>query len=296
MAGLAGRFAKGKSATPSESTCATLPSSYSNMNQRGQTLIIIVLVMMMALAVGTAVSGRLIKGLNLVLKTDSSSRALAVAEAAVERMLRLPDATLQDYIASGTCGADCRVDITGADGVKASATVNLSATGEIGGAYPISLETNKITEVNLQDYQNNADAYVCWDASTGEKPALMATFVYGDVSSLNTDVYAYNSVGSVHTDNGFSDASALLGYANCFVIAGKPSPQLLRLRAVYAVVDAFVLPSGGAQLPSQGILIEATGIVSDTVKKVSVVRSKAHLPLQFDFALFSKSQATPLSN
>jgi len=52
-------------------------------NEKGQTLVIVVSVMVVALAVGMSLSTRYFKGLKSVVQTDSSSRALAVAEAGV---------------------------------------------------------------------------------------------------------------------------------------------------------------------------------------------------------------------
>ncbi|MBI2620610.1 hypothetical protein HYW61_00095 [candidate division WWE3 bacterium] len=266
------------------------------INQSGQTLVIIVLVMMMALAVGTAVSSRFIKSISERVQTDSSVRALAVAEAAIERLLRLPDSTLQDYVKYGTCGSDCELEIVGGDGVVAKTTVVLGNVGGSSDILNVSLTTDSVVEVGLDGFNNNTDISVCWNNPSGIKPSVAGILIYGGDDSLGVDNYAFNSIGSTNIDNGFDDAASVSGYENCFEAVGRTNPRLLRLKSYYNNVDAVVLPGNGASLPIQGILIEATGKVADAVKKVSVIRSNKFLPVQFDFAVFNKSATFPLSN
>ena len=127
-------------------------------------------------------------------------------------------------------------------------------------------------------------------------PSVTGSLVYGTDGNYSNESFAYNSIGSIHGDNGLSDAAPSFGYDNCFTLDSSNTPLLIRLHAVYISVDVFVIPDGGTTLPSQGILIESIGVVSEATKKVSVIRSSSYVPLPFDFAIFQTSQTEPLAN
>ena len=265
--------------------------------EKGQSIVAIVFVMVLALAFGVSVAVRVISQFKSLTSFDSSYRASAAAEAAIERFLVMPTETLEDYILFGTCGADCHIEITGDDGVVAIADVTLSFVGETADPFPISLYTYQATQVNLVDYPDNTGVTVCWDSPpAGELPSVFATFVYGPDDAYATQAYAYNSIGSSHADNNFDDAAANYGYAHCFTVSGESDPVVLRLKSIYNTIDAFVVPEGGANVPSQGILIESVGQVAGVQRKVSVVKSPPYLPLPFDYVLYQKSTTQPLSN
>jgi len=266
------------------------------LSSKGQALVVVVFIMTLALAIGITASTRLLKSVDIGVKQDASGRALSVAEAAVERMLRLDTQTLSNYITYGNCGSNCQLTITGEDGVLAQANVTLSFIGNSQNPLAIDLKTGDVFEVDLTGYQNGKALQVCWNNPSGDRPSIYAMLVYGSSPTFAIDSYAYNSIGSVYTSNGFSNPSASGGYDNCFTIPGHTNPKLARLRAFYNAVTAYILPSGGAAIPGQGIMIESMGSVSGVTKIVRVVKSKPFLPLQFDFAVFSKSATSPLSN
>lgn len=264
--------------------------------QNGQTLIIIILVSLLALGMGLTISSRFIKTFRSHITTDSSSRALAVAEAAIENMLLKPQTTLEGYINYNNCGSNCYYEIVGVDGVKASATIKLSFVGNSSDAYKLSLKTNESGEVSMAGYPNNQNVSVCWNSSSGNYPSIKALFFYGSAGSYAVDNYAYNSVGSSNSDNGFSTVSSGGGYNSCFTVIGKQTPQTLRVSSIYGDADVYIVPSVGASIPEQGILIEADGVVSDITRKIKVIKSATYLPTQFDYILYQKSKTDPLSN
>jgi hypothetical protein len=265
-------------------------------SESGQTIIIVAFVMVLALALGVSIASGFVERFWEVSSSDASYRAVAVAEAAIERILVIPNETLLDYIQFGTCGTDCQLSVTGSDGVTAEANVTLSIVGDTPDPYMLSLREGYVSEVSLVDYPDNTSVYVCWDSPSGELPSLYATHVYGESGSYDSESYAYNSIGSAHSDNNFDTAASSFGYGHCFTVSGEEDPYLLRLRAFYNDVDVFIVPAGGVNVPSQGILIESVGQVARTEKKVTVVKSPPYLPLPFDFVLYQKSDSEPLSN
>lgn len=267
-------------------------------DEKGQTIAAVVMVMIIALSVGVSVSTRFVKSLRIAARTDTSSRAIAVAEAAVERILNTDYDTLEDYINFGSCGTNCTLQIIGADGVAANATVTLSFAGGSSEDYLISLTEDDTIEVNLQSYPDNTDLNICWNAPpSGELPSVTGMLIHGsDSSGYKADAFSYNSIGSIYGANGFTEATAGNGYAHCALVNGTTDMISVRVRSIYNSVDAFVVPEPGVDLPSQGILISSLGTVLDTERQVEVVLSNPYLPLSFDYVLFSKSTENPLSN
>lgn len=267
-------------------------------NQKGQTLIIVVLTMMMALAVGVSVSSRFLKSVNVTTRSDSSNRALAVAEALTERLLAKPYATLKGYIDFVNCGTECALTINGTDGVLAIASAVLSYVGNSPSPLSVSLKRNKVIEVDLTGYTANKTLSVCWNNPQSGGEASITGFLIYDTggSTYVLSNFAYNSLNSVYSSNGFSQSAGNYGYTNCFNIAGQTTPKLLRLKSVYNDVEAYVIPAAGANIPVQGILIKSTGTVQNATRVVSVTKSNSYLPIPFDYAIQVKSTTEPFSN
>ena len=265
--------------------------------KNGQVLVIMVFVMLIALAIGTGISSTLIGSLRNISDTDSSNRALAVAEAGVEKMLLLPMSTLEGYINFGNCGSECVITIIGNDGITAIANITLSYLGQSTDPYPVELNTADIVEINLNGYPNTTNLQVCWNnPEEGELPSVTGLYYFGSSGSYSVDSYAYNSAGSLNGNNGFNTAYGAGGYTNCFTVTGKTNPKILRLKSIYNDIEAFVVPASGSSVPSQGIMIESQGEVAGLFKKATAVRTNPHLPEEFDYILYSKSASDPLSN
>ncbi|MBT6401319.1 hypothetical protein HN803_00225 [candidate division WWE3 bacterium] len=267
-------------------------------NEKGQTIAAVVMVMIIALSVGVSVSTRFIKSLRISSRTDTSSRAVAVAEAAVERILNTDYTDLEDYINFGSCGTACTLQIVGADGVTANATVTLGFAGGTSEDFLVSLREDDTIEVNLQTYPDNTDLNICWDAPpSGELPSVTGMLIHGsDGSGYEADAFSYNSIGSIYGANGFTEAISGYGYSHCALVNGTTDMLSVRVRSIYNSIDAYVVPSTGIDLPSQGIIISSLGVVSDTERQVEVLVSNPYLPLSFDYVLFSKATDNPLSN
>lgn len=266
-------------------------------DQKGQTITAVIMIMLIALTIGVSVSTRFIKSLRMTSRTDTSSRAVAVAEAAVERMLDTDYQVLSDYISFGNCGTTCTLQIIGADGVIATANVTLSFAGGTSEPYPISLRENEVIEVSLEGYPDNDDLNICWDSpGEGELPSVTGILIHGTDGNYQADAFAYNSIGSIYGANDFSEATSGSGYGHCALVNGVTDMVSVRVRSIYNDVNANVVSEAGVDLPSQGILISSIGTVVDTERKVEVVLSNPYLPLPFDYMIYSKSTSSPLSN
>ena len=95
-------------------------------NEKGQVLVMAIIIMAIALAIGVTVSSRYMSTLKNISESDNSSRALAVAEAAIENILIIPQETLENYINYNNCGNNCVLEISGESNYRARADVTLS--------------------------------------------------------------------------------------------------------------------------------------------------------------------------
>lgn len=262
-------------------------------NQKGQMIIIVLFIMSLALAVGVTVSSRFIGTMRNITESDNSNKALAIAEAAIEKVLLLPTATLEDYITNNSCGTDCFVEVSAPNGQVLRADVTLSHTGQtIDEAYPLDLLEAQTTEVFLEGYASGQNIYICWntDASIG------AHYIYSESGTIKSKAYAANAVTSIHTENNFNSATALFGYNNCLTLVAINTPLALRIKPYYRETEVFVVPAGGYGLPIQGIQIKSVGIAGNSKRTVTVVKTNSYVPGIFDYVLYQKSDTESLSN
>lgn len=262
------------------------------MKSKGQTLVAIVVLSVLALTVGILVSNRFIKGLRSITESNNSSKALAIAEAAVERMLLIPNETLEDYINFGSCGDVCVLELVGGLGQRIRADVTLSFAGNSSEAFETKISENEVVQVNLTGYETNSNIDVCWDNFA----SIYANYIYEESSKLKIFPYAYNPVTYAGFDNGFDNASSNHGYTNCFSIITSNTPEMVRLKAFYSDSYIYVIPNETQAIPSQGIIITSTGRAGNAIKSVSVLKSSAMAPEYFDYVIYQKSEDDPLSN
>lgn len=262
-------------------------------NQDGQVIIIAVFIMVLALAVGISVSNRFISGLRNISEADNSSKALSVAEAAIEKMLLIPAATLESYITNNNCGTLCHIDIVDTTGQHIQADVTLSHTGQtIDAPYPLDLVEGQTSEIYLQGYTSGQNVYVCWNTAA----SIEAQYIYNQSSNVLTTPFTGNPVTSIHTENGFTTATSLFGYSSCMAVPASNTPLALRLKTYYLDSKVFIVPASGYGLPIQGIQISAVGSAGNSKRKVTVVKTNSYVPSQFDYVLFQKSTSQSLSN
>jgi hypothetical protein len=261
--------------------------------QEGQTLVIVFVMMVISLSIGIAISSRYVKTLNIITTGDNTSRAHAVGEAAIEHILLLPISTLEDYAQNGTCGSDCTLSITADDGQVITATIELSRLGSSSEPFLVELDQTSTSQVMLTGYPDNTDLNVCWNESD---MSVHAIFIHGTKGSYVADSMSYNPPTTTHSDNNFDMAAPAMGFNQCFTFNSQTDPSMVRLKSYYQDGSVMVVPSTGANLPTQGILIESTGVAGTSVKKVSVIITDPILPAIFDYALYQKSTTDPLSN
>jgi hypothetical protein len=261
-------------------------------DQKGQTFIIMFLLMLIALTIGIAMSGRFVRTLKRVSRTDEITRAHFSAEAGLEKFLDIPILTLEDYIIYNNCGTDCVIQTTDDLGRLITTTIELSFIGETDEAYRMDLTQNDTQQVFLGGYTSGTDLDICWDGGA----SVYTSYVYEDSGDIKQDTYAYNSSTYFGVENNFDTALPNYTYLNCYSVTANGDPTYLRLKSYYQDATVYIVPTNGQNIPRQGILIEATSKVGETVKKVSAIRKSSMLPGMFDYVLYQKSPTDTLSN
>jgi hypothetical protein len=263
-----------------------------NNKEQGQTLVAVIVLMVLALTVGVVISNRFIRTLRDISQSDNSSKALAVAEAGIERMLLLPNETLEGYINFNNCGTACILEITGALGIKVRADITLSFIGASNDPFELKGKEGEVSQVYLSGYNSGGTLNVCWD----DNSSIYASYIYEQSSVVKSNIYAYNPVGYVGFDNGFTNSASAYGHQSCFTVTAVNTPRLLRLKSFSSDPIIYIIPSEGQNLPSQGVLITSTGRAGNAIRVVKVLKATASAPEYFDFVLYQKSTTDPLSN
>ena len=262
-------------------------------DESGQVIVLAFFIMVIALAVGISVSNRFVGGLRNISEADNSTKALSMAEAAIEKILLIPSSTLDSYITNNNCGSVCHLDITDTNGQHIKADVTLSYTGQtINSPFSLDLLQSQTTEVYLQGYTSGQNVYVCWNSDA----SIEAQYIYSLSGTITSTSYAVNSITSTHSENNFSTATAIFGYSNCITVQASNTPLALRIKPYYMDTQVYVLPATGYGLPVQGIQITSVGTAGNSIRKVTVVKTNSYVPTQFDYVLYQKSSTQALSN
>jgi len=265
---------------------------FQNSKQKGQTLVIVLFIMVVALTMGIIISNRFIKTLRDISQSDNSSRALAVAEAAIENILLVPQETLEDYVNYGNCGEDCVLEISKEPGYRARADVALSFAGASNDPYSIKIEEGGTYQLFLDGYGSGSVVNICWDNNS----SIYSSYIYENAGLISSKIYVFNPVGYSGEENGFLEATSLYGHTSCFLVDTVGIPKLLRVKAYNEDALVYFIPAEGQSIPSQGILIKSVGRSGDAVKVVEVLKTEGAAPEYFDYVLYQKSEDSPLSN
>lgn len=288
-------------------------------NQKGQTLIFVLLLMTIALAVGTSISSRTISTIRRTTNTDSSSRAVAAAEAAVEFYLSQPLSALDAKSPVPGDPTNCTVSATTTDypdqsaeqlsqktdQVDTIAKVTIGRYGCVNNAsdsFKTTIAKDNILELKLRTsgaLTGNLD--ICFSSPTGSTnySSLYNTLIAGTSPNYTVTKYGYNQAGVSGPSNNFRSATSS-GTDSCYTInmPAASNPQLLRILSLYNSSTVTIKTSAGYRLPFQGYTISAVGIVgaqqTGTARTVIATKSLPYLPVPFNFGVYSQSTSNGL--
>lgn len=265
-------------------------------SQKGQVLLVVVLIMVTALTVGLSVAARTIVNIRSTEDAVNSEQAFSAAEAGIEQALTnngnvngsFPNQTTYQTTVRTIAGVEFPLN-NGSPVLKDDATDIWLST------YPnyTSPWTGTLTLYWGQNGNNCTNA-----ENTNTMPALEVVLLTGTVANPQASRFALDGCAARTTLNRFETVPAGGG-----TIAGKvythrrtisvTSGLFMRVIPLYAPAAIAVrgCDSGGANclaLPTQGTVIESTGVSGNTTRKLVSTRQYPKLPTElFPYTFFS---------
>lgn len=263
-------------------------------NNKGQVLLFVAVSMVIALGIGLSTSEKTISSLFRTSETDTSTRALAAAEAGAENVLRRGFSELEPSI-----GSTITVNIPYPNpSASARAVVQVMETPSIS---PITgpLNNLRVKQIFLNGYGSN-EVEVCWQ-STAWDPDMYYKVVRTDGSYTRGYITGVGGAGGPATTvaGGYSLQNATNttkdGVAHSCRIVNVANAAYVRFMVFGKNTNYAVYPRGGASLPSQGLRLISKGSITVTdatpvERSVQVDITKPYISMPvFDFALFSEN-------
>lgn len=266
-------------------------------SQRGQVLLVVVLVMIVALTVGLSLISRSITNLRTSTEEAESQKALAAAEAGIERALESEtDIPLGSFDSAGT-DVTYKTDVTRVQGTEFAVNGGNEVPKDDGVDIWLSEYTSSDSIFNIP-LQSSANITIYWgdSADACQTAALEIVVVSGSKASPTLQRYTSEPCDGVGVDrqsfNNFEAATAanrtiqgvtfrwsktLPVIANGFII---------RITPVYH--DTKLGISSNVALPLQGNIITSTGESGKTQRSISVFQGFPKIPSElFPYAIFS---------
>jgi Tfp pilus assembly protein PilX len=266
-------------------------------NQRGQALLIVVLVMVVALTVGLSVVSRSITNLRNTSEQESSQKALAAAEAGVERAIKVNLTTTTPIGNSLGNQASYSYTVTQVLGTGAIAVNGGNLVTKNDGIYiwlvPYSpLFSPTWLGNTLTIYWGSPSDGCSQNLATNTMAALEVEIISGSKATPKVTRLVYDPCAQRQPSNGFTyiTPSSTTNAAGTFyytaVISGISNGILAKVSPIYASTKIGV--RGNIALPPQGNIITSTGTVDNAQRKITVFQSYPELPSElFPYTLFS---------
>ncbi len=276
----------------------------NNVNESGQTLIFVLLVMTISLAIGISISSRTISTVRRTVNVDSSTRALAAAEAGLEYYLSKPiggPGGLNSLVPSRCTDTYSTVYPTpptslSNDGILTNADVIIQRYGCLGdvGNTPHSYDINQDGILELKTKDGSGKLNLCWRSSSAYSSIYLME-IYGSGPS-----YSVKKVGVNHSSNPYDNkfqVGTASGEDTCYSYKLSSDSKVLRILSLYNASLLSVTDGGSATLPYQGFQMTAVGKVGSDIgarRTVTASKSLPYLPTPFNFAVYSNSSSEAL--
>lgn len=286
--------------------------------QQGQTFLIVILIMVVSLTVGLAVVSRSITNLRTTTEEENSQRAFSAAEAGVERALKLKLSQTGSVIADESLASDPNLKIKqvkvtqiGGSGVNQILLNGGEIIQKDDGADIWLVEHNGLNESpNYSSPWTGQFLTFYWGTTTdcnSNPAALEIILVGGTTINTRSNRYAVDQCAS-NRNNHFDPPTA----SGSYVINGKTftfkytisipnltNPLITRVIPLYSstsisVTGCDTIGSNCTDIPSQGRIIDSTGLAGTTERKVTFFQGYPKLPSElFQYGLFWTIPATP---
>lgn len=269
--------------------------------EKGQVLLIVVLVMVTALTIALSVAARTITNTRTSQDAASSEQAFSAAEAGIEQSLN------SNNTASGTFSNKAKYSTTviKVGGTEFAMNNNLPVLKDEPADLWLSTYPGYTAQRsgNLTIYWGNSSDTCSPNEADNKRAALEIIVFSGSLAAPQETRYGVDPCPGRVTANGFQgagpgDTVAGNAYGFSFPLDGAPgggatvnSGLFIRVIPLYAPTTIAVrgcdrAGANCATLPVQGTLIQSTGTVANTERKIQTYRYYAQLPadiLQYSF-------------
>lgn len=284
------------------------------MNQTGQALLIVLLATLVALTIGISLAQRSISDLSNSAKLDDAGRALAAAEAGLERGLITPsNFTIDPSVFGNQSSANVK-----SSGLVPSSTypgaalsyppIDRSTFAQFWFADPASpgapTQFYNPNNYSFNLYFADPTLYPC---GAGSCPSIAITLIIQESGSykFQTSLHDSRSISScngnqipaytysIDAENPAEPLSGLSAkkYLCKYTISYPPAaiPILLRARLLISnsAQPIAIEPTGGASLPPQVTILSSTGTAGQSERRLRLFSQIFVEPIFFDYAIFS---------
>lgn len=267
------------------------------LNQKGQSLLIVVLVMVVALTVGLSVVARSIVNLKNSQQEVGSQQALSAAEAGVEQAIKSGIG-----VSNGTFSTSTKYE-TAIKPVSGATDFLLNGNNKVSQDDAMYIWLTSYSDVQANLFQNpwsgNLNIYWGNNAIACNNAALEIAVVWNTKANPKVTRYTYDPCSARVLKNHFTQAitSANKSISGITLLNNTTTPIpvtngfLVRVVPLYA--DSYIgVSSINADplksLPTQGSIITSTGTTGDNVqRKLDVFQGYPEIPAElFPFSLF----------
>ncbi len=282
--------------------------------RRGQVTVLVLLLALLGITGALSVASRSLSDLHQVSQVETGTKALAAAEAGLQKMLSDLNSDQITFDANG-CSSGVVPGTFVIDGIATNGLTYQVCGNTADYAWQNEVNEDGVFEVSLEDIQSNnvKDFSIVWD---NPQVAVEVIYVRGDGSIVRK---AYN--GSSNPGNGFLSSQADSGTGGCITTAtpvcapgfqtaygsarcvprffgadqggnGLADDRLIRIKPLYGSAKIAICSesSGGSpgRLGVQHFIATVSARMADgTIKKVSATRESPALPSVFDNVIFS---------
>lgn len=252
----------------------------------GQALLIVLLTLSVALTAGLSLVARTTTDVSISEDETESNRAFEAAEAGVEEALK-------NIEAGNVTSFSETIDNVGANVEVEFAQISQSNQAIVRSLQPGEAATFWLNSFTL-DGEAFPDSNVSWSGSN-------LKICWNEESLGKVEVIVYSQSGSQYSYTRYFEGDdgtncSLSGFSFGLTITGLSQEDKFVNVRFYDTDSSRVVkftaedPSGN--LPSQGTIITSSAKVSDTSRRIEVIKGWPELPDFFDFALFAGGSLT----
>jgi len=269
-------------------------------DEGGQVLLIIILVMVVALTVGLSFISRSITTIRTSREEASSQKALSAAEAGIEQVLKTgvsitlgtfsgTDAT---YNATAIPVLGTEVLVNGGNSVPKDEGADIWLVGHniLSGDPDFSIPWAPLGG-NLTIFWGSSSDVCNPNPAINTMAALEVVVISGSQASPILTRFVYDPCPGRRSNNNFGPSSpggVVNGKSFSFSAALPLITNGLVARAVPLYKSTSIGVIASIALPSQGTVIDSTGVSQGTTRKINVFKGYPQLPIQyFSYGLFS---------